>query len=405
MEIFSDLIVVGGGPSGSFCALNTAKRNINVTVFEEHNEIGVPCHCAGHLSISGLNDLELYPLPKNIVKNIFRGAKIYSPSGLEFSVRFFSPLTCAVDRSLFDKHLAYLAKKAGANFLFKSRVERLILEKGFVKGVEANVNGKTLKILGKIVVDAEGASYKILRQTGLLPPAKDSFVNCVNAEVENVENIELDTVEVFLGTTYAPGFYAWLIPLNDGKVKVGLGAKTGNPKAFLQRLMHKHPAASKKLKRAKILREALHPIPLSGPVKAYSNGFLAVGDAAAQVKPTTGGGVIFGLNCAKIAADVAAEALEKNDYTSKFLRLYQQRFTKLLGFDIKVMKAARKMLEKLPDKKLDKIIDFCNKIRLDLDLLSLKEVDFQGQTFLRMWNKTRALATLTYSLLIACLKT
>ncbi|MEM2688699.1 MAG: NAD(P)/FAD-dependent oxidoreductase [Candidatus Bathyarchaeia archaeon] len=405
MENFSDLIVIGGGPSGSFFALNTARKNINVIVFEEHNEIGVPCHCAGHLSISGLNALGLYLPPKKVVKNIFRSAKIYSPSGLEFSVRFSSPLTCAVDRSLFDKHLAYLAEKAGANFLFKSRVERLILEKGFVKGVEANVNGKTLKILGKIIVDAEGVSYKILRQTGLSSPAKDNFVNCVNAEVENVEDIELDTVEVFLGKTYAPGFYAWLIPLKDGTTKVGLGAKTGNPKAFLQRLMHKHPAASKKLKRAKILREVLHPIPLSGPVKAYSNGFIAVGDAAAQVKPTTGGGVIFGLNCAKIAADVAAEALGKNDYTSTFLRLYQQRFTKLLGFDIKVMKVARKMLDKLPDKKLDKIIDFCKKIQLDLDLLGLKEVDFQGRTFLKTWNKPRVLATLAYSSLIACLKT
>jgi flavin-dependent dehydrogenase len=49
MENFSEVIVVGGGPSGSFCALNIAEKNVNVTVFEEHDEIGVPCHCAGHL--------------------------------------------------------------------------------------------------------------------------------------------------------------------------------------------------------------------------------------------------------------------------------------------------------------------------------------------------------------------
>lgn len=399
MENFSDIIVVGGGPSGSFCALNIAKRNINVTVFEEHEEIGVPCHCAGHLSIKGLKTLGLYPLPKEVVENTFLGAKIYSPKGLEFSIQFPSPITCVVDRSLFDKHVAHLAKKAGANFVLKSRVECLIVKKDSVKGVKVKADGKTFEAYGKIVVNAEGTAYKILRQAGLFPPARDSFVNCVNAEVENVEDVEPDIVEVFLGKTYAHGFYAWLIPLKEDKAKVGLGAKTGNPKMLLQKLMYKHPVASKKLRNAKILQEAFHPIPLSGPVKAYSNGFLAVGDAAAQVKPTTGGGVIFGLHCARIAADVAAEAIKRDNYSLRFLSTYQRRFMKLLGFDIKIMKETRKILNNVSDEKLDKIIDFCSRIHVDLDFLDFREIDFQGRTLLSVWRKPRMLATLAYFLL------
>ncbi len=76
--------------------------------------------------------------------------------------------------------------------------------------------------------------------------------------------------------------------------------------------MSKHPVASKQLGDAKITKIGYHAITLGGPIKrTYANGFLAIGDCASQVKPTTGGGVIFGLTCAKIAAQTANEALQK----------------------------------------------------------------------------------------------
>jgi len=402
MKCSSDVIVIGGGPSGSFCALNMAKTGVDVAVFEEHVEIGFPCHCAGHLSINGLKNLGLYPLPKRIVENTFHGIKIYSPKGLELSIRFTSPITCAVNRALFDKHISQLAEEAGARYFLGSRVEALIVEGKYVRGVVARDRDEVLEFFGKVIVDAEGIAYKILKQAGLSPPSRDSFVYCVNAEVENVENIEPNIVEVFLGNAYAPGFYAWLIPKGKGKAKVGLGVKIGNPKAFLQKLMHEHPAASQKLGKATILQENFHPIPLDGPIKkTYSDGFLAVGDAASQVKPTTGGGVIFGLNCARIAAEVIVEAVNSKDFSSKFLSVYQRRFTKLLGFDVKVMREARKMLNMTSDKGLDDLIGFCSKVRLEKALQDLREIDFQGRTLLNAWRNPRIMAALVYFLLIS----
>lgn len=400
MENFSDVIVVGGGPSGSFCALNMAKRAINVMVFEEHNEIGIPCHCAGHLSIDGLKNLGLYPLPKGMVENVFLGAKIYSPSGAEFSVRFPSPITCVVNRSLFDRYISQLAEKAGARYFLGSKVESLSFGEKYIKVAVAKTSGGTSKFFSKIVVDAEGATYKILKQIGLAAPRKN-FVYCVNAEVENADNTELDKVEIFLGNKYAPGFYAWLIPKEGGLAKVGLGAKTGNPKILLRKLMHKHPAASKKLEKAKILQETFHPIPLGGPIKrAYSHGFLAVGDAASQVKPTTGGGVIFGLNCARIAADIAAEAINTNNISAKFLSMYQKRFMKFLGFDIKIMLGIRRILNKIPDKMLDKFIDLCRKNFSEDYFQDLREIDLQGHMLLKALQKPRTIAMITHSLIL-----
>ncbi|MDH5481618.1 MAG: NAD(P)/FAD-dependent oxidoreductase [Candidatus Bathyarchaeota archaeon] len=398
MQSFSDVVVVGGGPCGSFAALNLGKFGVKVTVFEEHDEIGVPSHCTGHISIKGLKHLGLYPLPSQIVENTFYGANFYSPKGGKFSIRFSSPVTCVVNRVLFDKYIAKIAETFGVRYHLSSRVESLFIENGFVKGVNANQNGKdTEKFLSKMVIDAEGTSSKILRQTGLTTFDSLMLVNGVQAEVENVEDAESDMVDVFLGRDYAPGFYAWLVPKSGGKAKVGLAAKKGNPKELLRRFMFKHPVASRKLHNARILQTEFHPLPLGGSIlKLYSNGFLAVGDVASQVKPTTGGGVILGMICAKVASEVARVALCANDFSSELLGTYQKRCEEILGFDLTVMLAVRRMLSAMSDKKIDDVIGFCAKFGLGETLQNFRDIDFQGQAILKTLRSPKMLITIIY---------
>ena len=400
MKHFSDMIVVGGGPCGSFTALNLAKLGVNVKVFEEHGEIGVPSHCTGHLSIKGLKLLGLHPLPSGIVENSFYGAIFHSPKGKEFPVRLSSPVTCVVNRVLFDKHVAEMAEGAGADYSLNSMVISLITENDFVKGVIIRRHKTEEKFSAKVIVDAGGVSSRILRQAGLLASNPSMFVNAVQAEVENVKDLNLDMVEVFLGRDYAPGFYAWLVPKHDGKANVGLATNTGNPKKLLQKFMYKHPVASKKLQAAKLSRISFHAIPLGGSIpKTYSNGFLAVGDAASQVKPTTGGGVIFGMTCARIAAEVAYEALHKDDFSSETLSEYQRRCAEVLGFEGKFMVKTRRMLDALSDHRIDSAIAFCTKIGLDKTLQKVEDIDFQGRSLLHMlWNPRFSVALLYFIL-------
>jgi digeranylgeranylglycerophospholipid reductase len=397
MKETADVIVVGGGPSGSFAALKLARLGVNVRVYEEHSEIGLPSHCAGHLSIRGLERLRIHPLPVEIVENTFRGAAFYSPTGKKLLVRFASPVTCVVNRALFEKYLAEKAQDAGTEYCLDSRVENLMAKDGTVKGVTIRRQGKTENRQAKIVIDAEGISSRVLRQTGLRGPNQRMLVNGVEAEVENVKDTQLDTVEVYLGADYAPGFYAWLIPKKDGKAKVGLAAKARNPKELLQKLMVKHPVASKKLLKAKINKITVHPITLGGPIpKAYSNGFLAVGDAASQVKSTTGGGVIFGLTCATAAAEVAHEAIRRNDFSSKSLSAYGRRCDEALGFDAKIMVRMRKTLDDMSDRRLDGLIGLCTKLALNKTLQKVEDIDFQGRTLLHVLRSPRALAVISY---------
>ena len=392
-----DVVVVGGGPVGSYAALHLAKLGVKTAVFEEHPSIGFPSHCAGHISIRSLRGMELYPLPKCIVENTFCAANFHSPAGTKFSLHLSCPVTVALNRARFDQYIAEQAQEAGASFVLASRVQSLRMTDGYVKGVKVVRGGVEEQVSSKIVVDAEGISSRLLRQTGLKALKPSGLVYAVEAEMENVQNVELNAVEVYFGKSYAPGFYGWLIPRPDGSAKVGLATNTGNPHEYLKRLMTKHPVASQQLAKAKITQVGYHAITLGGPInRSYADGFLAVGDCASQVKPTTGGGVIFGLTCAKTAAEVASQALMRDDVSSNCLKNYQKKCSDQLNFDFLVMLRLRRFLDSLSDQRLDEVLRVCGKLGVDKALRDVDEIDFQGKMLLTAARKPAMAAALAY---------
>jgi digeranylgeranylglycerophospholipid reductase len=366
---------------------------LDVTVYEEHMEIGVPSHCAGHLSIEGLRRLGMYPLPSEIVENTYRGAVFHSPSGWRFVVSFDSPVTCAVNRVLFDRYLAEKARNVGARFCLNSRVVNLVIENGGVRGVIVRQPDETVRKMARVVIDAEGVSSRMLRETGIPRLDTRRLVNGIEAEVENVKDVDSSMVEVFLGKDYAPGFYAWLMPKRDGRAKIGLAARAGNPEGFLRRLVDKHPVVSRKLRGSRIVRVVVHPITLGGPIgRPFSDGFLAVGDVASQVKSTTGGGVVFGMTCAAICAEVVKDAILQNDFSSDFLSRYARECNATLGFDSRMMVRMRRLLDGMSDESVDSLIGLCSRFGLEKAFQSVEDVDFQGRSLLRFLRSPRVLA-------------
>ena len=389
----ADAVVIGAGPTGLFSALTMARKDLDVVVCEEHKEVGLPNHCAGHISVKGLKQLGIN-LPPDVVENEIRGAVFCSPSGYELRLRVASPVTLVINRAFFDKHLARLAQEAGARILLGTKVETLQFSSKFITGVTLRNGGK---LSSRIVIDTEGVASTFLKQADLQQFDRRHVVSAVQGEVEHVDDVENDLVEVYPGQHFAPGLFAWIIPRRNGSAKIGLATKTGNPREFFKHFLHAHPNVKKKLSFRKVKNISYHLIPLGGPIsRTYSNGFLVAGDAASQVKPTTGGGVIMGLTCAKIAGETACEAMRLGNFTESFLAQYQSAWKNEIGFDMMVMKRIRLMLNSLSDHRLDGIIRLCSQLQVSESFQKVRDIDFQGRALLPIFRSPRAWAVFFY---------
>lgn len=388
----SDVVVVGGGPAGAFSALQAAELGSEVTLCEEHDRTGAPSHCTGHVSLTGIKRLG-FQLPRGLIENEISSVSFYSPSGHEFSVRFPASVSCVINRELFDQWLLNRALEAGARVFQRTRVKSLLMREGSVKGVVVRRHGEFHEITSRVVVDAEGVSCSLVKQAGLLPADRRLIVKGVHAEVSGVQDLHEGTVEVFLSRSLAHGFFAWIVPRRDGTAKIGLGTENGNPRDCLHNFINRHPIASPKLKRSRITCETYHPIPLGGPIsRTFHDGLLIVGDAASQVKPTTGGGLVMGLSCAKIAGEVAAQAVQRNN-SSGFLFEYEKRWKKKIGFEMKMMRWMRLILNRLGERKLDQLIALCTRLTLDDTLVKVRDIDFQGTSLVKIASSPRFMAT------------
>ena len=75
---FFDVCIVGASIAGNYLAYLLSRSNLRIAMLEEHKEIGIPFQCAGIIS-QKLN--QLIELPKGIVLNRVKTAKIVSSSG------------------------------------------------------------------------------------------------------------------------------------------------------------------------------------------------------------------------------------------------------------------------------------------------------------------------------------
>ena len=138
-------------------------------------------------------------------------------------------------------------------------------------------------------------------------------------------------------------------------------------------------------------------IPLKPPSRTYGERMLAVGDAAGQVKPTTGGGIYYGLLGAEIAADVLHRALADNDLSAKRLSIYQRAWRRKLGGEIRTGYWARKLFERLNERQIDRLFKVIKASGIDEALLKAKDLSFD-------WHSRTIKSLLRYQMIAKSLK-
>ena len=335
---------------------------MDVRVFEEHLQVGYPRHCAGLISVTGLRSLGLHKTP-SLIQSEVRGVRVVSPAGFDAKIDLETVKAYVVDRALMDVELAKRAVRAGAEIMFGRRVKRFETDGGRVVGLRL----RDESIETGVVVDCEGASRRVLRASGLLQELR-GVVPAVNVEVRGVE-VEDGFVEVHLGRNVAPGFFAWVIPTGDGTARCGLACLKGDP---LDRCIE---LAKRRFDRFKVTSIQRGLLVYGGPIERTAwPGLLAVGDAAGHVKPTTGGGVVFGCSCARVAGRVAAEALSAEGDLQEVLSGYERAWRSEWGDQTSKMASMLRLFRSLTDRDLDRVVRFLGSISEDLSAV-LRELD------------------------------
>jgi geranylgeranyl reductase family protein len=381
----TDILVIGAGPAGLIAAREATSREANTVVLEEHEEIGQPCHCAGLLSLKGIERLGI-PADGPFIQNKVNGAHFFSPSGISFTVEKNEPVACVVDRGFLDRFLAQKAMEAGVRISLGKEAKSI--ERG-EKGINVQVGNE--RFHAKMGIDAEGVSSRIIKVIGLKSLNRDLILPGLQYDLKNV-NVDPRYVEVHVGRKIASGFFVWVIPLGQDKVRIGLGCKGANPKELLDEFVKRRFGDEDNLERGKV-RSGL--IITSGPIdRTFDDRFLVVGDAAGQVKPTTGGGVILGGICASIAGKIAAEAVACGDCSAQFLSRYEHLWKDELDKDFRTMQFARRVMNRLSDQTVDKLFKILIKENLQGLFSAEGDMDLQSSVLLKMLRKREILEVL-----------
>jgi len=369
-----DVIVIGGGPVGSYVAFKLAEMGHGVAVLERHKQPGEQVCCTGIISQKCIT---AFAIDENVILRQANSAKLFSPSGT--LIRLWREQTQAgiVDRAAFDVAIAGKAQSKGAEYLPNSLTSDIQVEDDRVR-VEAVRQSKKLNLEARAAVVATGSGSKLVERLGL--GRVGDFVTGAQAEVETDG---IDEVEVYLGRDIAPGSFAWLVPTSPPKALVGLLSRH-SPQLYLKRLISSLQA------QGKIARDKAEPcyrgISLKPLPRTYGERLLVVGDAAGQVKPTTGGGIYYGLLCADIAADTLHQALKDDNLSARTLANYQRRWRKKLGRELEISYYARKLYERLSDKQVDRMFNLIKSHGIDQALLQAEDLafDWHGEAVIRL---------------------
>jgi digeranylgeranylglycerophospholipid reductase len=366
-----DVLVVGGGPAGSTVAFRLAERGHGVLVVEEHARIGHPVQCAGLVSQRVLD----LAGSKDFVRTAVRGASVFGPSLGSVSFKAAEPRAFVIDRAGLDIYLAARATHAGAQYRTGMRFDEVVGRQNGRTILRLTASDSTVtEVSARLVVGADGVSSAVARAFRLRRPVE--ILPAFEAEFPKSPG-DPDQVEVYLGRRFAPGLFGWWIPDGAGGARVGVAADADGTSArvyfghlidFLERRFGERLADPSAY--------LVSGIPIGTIPKTHGTGVMLVGDAAAQVKPLSGGGIFTGMRCAEILAGVADGALRRNDLSESSLAEYDRLWRSELGEEFRKALYLRRILTRLSDADLDGIIAAISGSELSATIVAFGDIDF-----------------------------
>jgi len=335
-----DVAVVGAGPVGSTVARYIADEGYDVVMFERKRAVGIPLQCAGLLG-KRIKDTNI--LPQQYILNKVYGAYLHSPSDNILKVSRKDPEAYVIDRVGYDKFLSEQAIDSGVELLLNHKVNSLNIKTG-----EVLVSNTNQSFKAEIVIGADGHSSCVSEKFN--PQSKSVMAAQYLMDMRG-DVFDIDNVHLYANANISPGFL-WIIPITKSLVRIGLFANMDYN--GLNRVLKEFIQSDDLYKHAKIIKKYHGFIPNYDPKKNLVNDrAILLGDAASQVKPTTGGGLMIGFECAKMASTTILRALQLEDQS--ILKEYENSHKKRFKSELRVQSEVQKIFGSLTNKDLDEM--------------------------------------------------
>jgi digeranylgeranylglycerophospholipid reductase len=333
-----DIAVVGGGPAGLSAACAAAKFKAKVILFEKDESIAHNIRTSGVTWIEEIEKLGISKEHYNPIKNY----SFISPSN-DVIIRGNTAKSCVLNVRSVYQHLAFLAAEAGSEIMVRSNVINIALNsENRISGLKASTPKGDMVIGSRLVIDASGFNSSIARRLGLVSEWKRYGIG---AEYEcYCENVDRETWVLMVGRKYSDAGYAWVFPLSENRVRIGVGV--GRPESNTDPLEKLNSIIDKKLKpldkMGKIQPIELHYgfIPNQGlRTCTVSDGLMLVGDSAGQANPLVLEGIRYAIEFGMLAGEIGAKSLAQNSNKESLLeyeRIWKSRVESKINSALKV---------------------------------------------------------------------
>lgn len=321
------ITIIGAGPAGSYLGYLLAKQGQEVKIIEEHDTVGKPVQCTGIVTHS---IEKFFRLKKDVVaKRLSKVIVVSKNNRISLDVD-----EIVMWRDLFDQYVADMAENEGAEILLNHKF--IGMEgKNSIK-VKDKKDDKIKLIDADAIVGADGPYSSVAREAGMEAHSKN-YIG-MQAKVK-VPDLDENSFETYFGTDF-PNFFGWCVPESEETARLGIGCFENAQNYFYKFL-------KRRTGKENILCWESGLIPLYSPKKQIQkDNVYLIGDAAGQVKATTGGGIIPSLKAAQTLCDCIANK-----------KSYEREFRRQSGRELSLHLKIRNVLNRFSDEDYNLLLD------------------------------------------------
>ncbi len=363
-----DVIIIGASISGNYLAFLLSKFHLKIAVIEEHKEIGLPFQCAGIIS----NKLsQLIDLPQEIILNQVKIAKIVSPSG-SFIKLSGEEQPYVIDRIALDKFYYQRNKntKRVHHYLGEKFLSFKYIAEKHKKIVLVETNKR--KLTSKILVGCDGPLSSVSKLVGV----KNEVIFATQIRIK--ANFDQNEAVMWFDPKWKE-LFGWIVPEGNKIYRIGLGSSKDVAtkfKVFLKKL-------------GLVFNDKLDQqggiIPYGIMKNSSFDNILLLGDAAGQVKATTGGGIIMLLTAAKYAAYCIKNCFKKNRFSKKYIKKYYEEPSKAtIGKQLKVHFLIRTFFEIFTSEDYDILFQIVKTNKIEQIVSLYGDMDFPRDLVIKL---------------------